>query len=188
MYQLTLTPVFGPTYLTRALLLILTFHHNSDVSSCYDCKLQWTNLLYSCSMTIIICHTARIKQVRSLQFAVITIIMTIIIYPFSALMLLVGRQEGHPVCKKLSGGVLAWLSVWSEVQICIWPSWYHCNSLSLALVKSRLVFTFLVLAHLGSPGKRAVKRVCVCVCMTIIIWWPYGLCCFCKLSRVSLQA
>ena len=43
-------------------------------------------------------------------------------YPFSALTLLVGRQEGHPACKKLSGGVLAWLSVWSEVQTCIWPS------------------------------------------------------------------
>jgi len=26
---------------------------------------------------------------------------------FSALMLLVGQQEGHPACKKLSGGVLA---------------------------------------------------------------------------------
>jgi len=26
----------------------------------------------------------------------------------SALMLLVGRQEGHPACKKLSGEVLAW--------------------------------------------------------------------------------
>ena len=25
-------------------------------------------------------------------------------------------------------------------------------------------FTFLVPAHPGSPGKRAVKRVCVCVC------------------------
>jgi len=37
---------------------------------------------------------------------------------FSALMLLVGRQEGHQACKKLSGGVLAWLSVWSEVQTC----------------------------------------------------------------------
>jgi len=24
-------------------------------------------------------------------------------------------------------------------------------------------FTFLVLAHPGSPGKRAVKRVCVCI-------------------------
>jgi len=27
-------------------------------------------------------------------------------------MLLVGRQEGHPACKKLSGAVLAWLSIW----------------------------------------------------------------------------
>ena len=40
----------------------------------------------------------------------------------STLTLLVGRQEGHPACKKLSGVVLAWLSVWSEVQTCIWPS------------------------------------------------------------------
>ena len=43
-------------------------------------------------------------------------------FAFSALVLLVGRQEGHPACKKLSGGVLAWLSVWSEVQTCIWHS------------------------------------------------------------------
>jgi len=35
---------------------------------------------------------------------------------FSALTLFVGRQEGHPSCKKLSGGVLAWLSVWSEAR------------------------------------------------------------------------
>jgi len=28
---------------------------------------------------------------------------------FIALTLLVGRQEGHPACKKLSGGVLSWL-------------------------------------------------------------------------------
>jgi len=41
---------------------------------------------------------------------------------FSALTLLVRRQEGHPACKKLSGEVLAWLSVWSEVQTCICSS------------------------------------------------------------------
>jgi len=35
-------------------------------------------------------------------------------FSVSALTLLVGRQEGHPDCKKLSGGVLAWLSAWSE--------------------------------------------------------------------------
>jgi len=42
---------------------------------------------------------------------------------FSALTLLVGRQEEHPARKKLSDGVLAWLSVWSVVQMmCIWSS------------------------------------------------------------------
>jgi len=40
-------------------------------------------------------------------------IIVIVIVAFSALTLLVGRQEGHPACKKQSGGVLAWLSVWS---------------------------------------------------------------------------
>jgi len=29
---------------------------------------------------------------------------------YTAFMLLIGRQEGYPACKKLSGGVLAWLS------------------------------------------------------------------------------
>jgi len=38
-------------------------------------------------------------------------LLTIAIGSFSALTLLVGRQEGHAACKKLSGGVLAWLSV-----------------------------------------------------------------------------
>jgi len=63
-------------------------------------------------------------------------------------MLLVGRQEGHLACKKLSGGVLAWLSVWSEMQTCTRPSWCHCHSLS----------------------QRAVKRVCVCVYVFLLHW------------------
>jgi len=46
----------------------------------------------------------------------------LLFHAFSALTLLVGRQEGHPACKKLSGGVLVWLSVRSEVQTCIQPS------------------------------------------------------------------
>ena len=75
-----------------------------------------------------------------------------------------GRKGIRPV-KKQSGGVLAWLSVWSEVQTCIWPSWCHCHSLSLASVKSRLVLAFLVPADPGSLGQWAVKCVCVCVCV-----------------------
>ena len=82
---------------------------------------------------------------------------------FSALTLLVGRQEGHPACKKLSGGVLAWLSVWSEVQTCTWPSWCHCHSLSLASVKSRLVLPFWYRLTRVVLEKGPLNG-CVCVC------------------------
>jgi len=33
--------------------------------------------------------------------------------------------------------------------------------------KIRIGFTFLVPAHPGSPGQRAVKRVCACVCACV---------------------
>jgi len=81
---------------------------------------------------------------------------------FSALTVLVGLQEGHPACKKLSCGVLAWLSVWSEVQthmaqLMPLPLTVSCFS------KVQIGFTFLVLAHPGSPGKGPING-CVCVC------------------------
>ena len=116
---------------------------------------------------------------------------------FSALTLLVGWQEGHPACKKLSGGVLAWLSVWSEVQTCIQPSWCHCHSLSLASVKSRLVLPVWHRLMRVVPDKYQLN-VCVCVyvhacvraCMCISLckaedvvaryYWPSVIClCVC---------
>jgi len=43
--------------------------------------------------------------------------------------------------------------VWGEVQICIWPSWWHCHSLSLCSSKFRLVSpSWFYLAGAGSPG------------------------------------
>ena len=61
------------------------------------------------------------------------------------------RKSIRPV-KKLSDEVLEWFYVWSEMQmICIWSS---CASL-----KSITVFTFLVPAYRGCPGKEAIKRV-----------------------------
>jgi len=82
---------------------------------------------------------------------------------FSALTLLVGWQEGHPACKKLSGGVLAWLSVWNKgadlhmAQLMLLPLTVSCFS------KIHIGFSFLVPAHPGSPGQRAVKWVYVCM-------------------------
>jgi len=58
-------------------------------------------------------YSVQNTSVWNAEAAVIIIIIIIInfICQHSALTLLVGRQEGHPACKKLIGGVLAWLSV-----------------------------------------------------------------------------
>ena len=51
------------------------------------------------------------------------------------------RQEEQTACKKLSDGVLAWLSDWSVVQIiCIWSSWCHCHPIISCFSKSRMVY------------------------------------------------
>ena len=78
-----------------------------------------------------------------------------------------GRKGIRPV-KNLSGGVLAWFSVWSEVQTCIWPSWCHCHSLSLTSVKSRLVLPFWYRLTRVVPEKGPLNG-CVCVCVTLHI-------------------
>jgi len=84
---------------------------------------------------------------------------------FSALMQSVGRQEGHQVCKKLSGGVLAWFSVWSEMQTSYGPANATAtHSLSLASVKSRLVLSSWYRLTRVVPEKGPLN-VCVCVCV-----------------------
>jgi len=41
--------------------------------------------------------------------------------------------------------------------------------------KIQIGFTFLVPAHLGSPGQRAIKRVCVCGwLLKVKLWWGYS--------------
>ena len=64
--------------------------------------------------------------------------------------------------------MLAWLSVLSEVQICIWPSWCHCHSLSLAPVKSRLVLPFWYRLTWVVPEKGPLNG-CVCVCVCVLM-------------------
>jgi len=85
---------------------------------------------------------------------------------FSAL---VGQQEGHPACKTLSGGVLAWLSVWSDVQTCIQSKWCHCHSMSLASVTSKLVLPFLYRLIWVVPEKGPLNE-CVCHGPSWLVW------------------
>ena len=101
----------------------------------------------------------------------IILAIAVALFTFGALMLLVGRQEGHPACKKLSGGVLAWLSVWSEMQSCIWPGWCHCHSLSLASVKSWLVSPFWY-RHTRVVPEKGLLNVCVAVALCCVCLCP----------------
>ena len=78
-----------------------------------------------------------------------------------------GRASGLE--KKLTGGVLAWLSVWSEMQTCIWPSGFHCHSLSLAPVKSRLVLPFWYRLTWVVLDRGPLTDVCVCVCVICLL-------------------
>jgi len=77
----------------------------------------------------------------------------------SALILSVGRQEEHPACKKMSDEVLAWLSVWNEVDELV-DGTATTSSLASLHVKSRMVCTFLVTpAYPGCLEKEAVEWV-----------------------------
>ena len=77
---------------------------------------------------------------------------------------LVRRQEGHPACKtteRWGASVVICLERGADLhmtELMPLPLTVSCFS------KMQIGFAFLVPAHPGSPGQRAVKRVCVCVC------------------------
>ena len=65
--------------------------------------------------------------------------------------------------------MLVWLSVWSKVQTCVWPSWCHCHSPSLASLKSTLVLPFWYRLTLVVPEKGPLN-VCVCVAVAVCVF------------------
>jgi len=118
------------------------------------------------------------QHVSNLQYEVcalsddnsVTIFLPILfLLAFSALTLLVGRQEGHPVCKKTEwwgAGMVLCLERGADLHMAQrmpLPLTVSCFS------KIQIGFAFLVPAHPGSPGKRAVKRVRVCSYMLAVL-------------------
>ena len=90
---------------------------------------------------------------------------------FSALTLLVGRQEGW-----WGAGVVICLELGADLhaaQLMPLPLTISC------FIKIQTGFTFLVPAHPGSPGKRAIKRVCVCVVISFLM-----LCFYCMRGQL----
>ena len=91
-------------------------------------------------------------------------------YAFSALTLLVGRQEGHPARKNLSDEVLAWLSVWSEMQRLAYGPADATASPSSLLQKSQNGLSFGYRPTQAVLEKRPLNDcVCVCVCLCALV-------------------
>jgi len=106
------------TYHLKALDMLIKIYNRKELLS-----KKWDQVMHkhyyrrgnasqqnSASVIILFCNRAMLRDDN--------IVDSGNVIAFGALTLLVGRQEGHPACKKLSGGVLAWLSVRSKVQTC----------------------------------------------------------------------
>jgi len=140
----------------------------------------WERLIASselCAGAVLVCQKLRLclllkefsKSVRMVtnyaalvrEYATnICIIFNWVIFTFGALTLLVGRQEGHPTCKKWGdGGGGHWLV---RMEWCP-AGWSVCLPLLIfpCTIKSRS--SLLAPAHPGGLGKRDVKRLwCLC--------------------------
>ena len=122
--------------------------------------------LLFCRFLLCQCHSVHIPSVGIITLPCSEIVELVgYTIAFSALTLLVGRQKGHPACKKTEWwgfGMVICLERGADLhmaQLMPLSLTFSCFS------KIQIGFTFLVPVHLGSPGKRAVKRLCVRVCV-----------------------
>ena len=111
-------------------------------------------------------HVSSRSGVATLRTVIHLLLTYLLTIAFSALTLLVGRQDGHPACKTewWGAGVVICLVQDADLhmaQLMPLPLTVSCFS------KIQTGFTFLVPSDPGSPGKRVVKRVCVCECVLL---------------------
>jgi len=159
--------------------------HVVCVGRCQSCQQKVCRMIMHCWMNaVMLQQSAPIHGIQSCLFFVCSVLLSstqrtyvlllicLFLYnffispcTFSALTLLVGRQEGHPAYKK------TWaVGYWHGICLERGADLHTAQRMPLPLTvscfsKIQIGFTFLVPAHLGSPGQRAVKWLCVC-------YWP----------------
>jgi len=124
-------------------------------------------LAVTCQVGILFSSLQLISLSTSFRFSVFNMDSTLLLYyglavcsALSALMLLFWRQEGHPACKKTEwwgAGMVICLERGADLhmaQLMPLPLTVSCFS------KIYIGSTFLVPPHPGSPGQRAVRRMC----------------------------
>jgi len=133
--------------------IIVCTNHNSALTTTVVgvLKVCWSSLTQFFLRILVLWHCG-IMTCLLLLYALVA---------FSALTLLVGRQEGHPACKKW-GGWGRWALVSPDK---VAPSRMVSVSASVNLPCTIKTRSFLLApADLSGPGKRAIKR----------LWWWCG--------------
>ena len=118
-------------------------------------------------MDLYACETRSIHMRLTASFSLLLLSVFVLWFSFLELFPSVlwrcwfgGRKGIRPVKNWVVGcwhGYLSWARYRLMAQLMPLPLTVSCFG------KTQIGFTFLVLAHPGSPRKRAVKRVCVCV-------------------------
>ena len=104
-------------------------------------------------------RTVRIREARALLLLLLYYCMPSVLWRCW----LGGRKGIRPVKTEWWGAVVVICLEWGAdlhmAQLMLLPLTVSCFS------EIQIGIAFLVPAHPGSPGKRAIKRVCVCVCV-----------------------
>jgi len=172
-YLLTYILTITETALTSS-GLVARRHPPNDVARVCSASRAAERPDICCSALSTCCHCKHIHNswiLTTLEFTdayFITSVYFFISICHQRLTLLAGRQEEHLACKKLSDEVLAWLSVRNEVQmICIWSSWCHCHLITSCFIKIQIGLAIWAPAYPCYPGKEAVKRMSVCLSVSM---------------------
>ena len=123
---------------------------------------KWKTWWQKSTLVISLCTwNNSVKTTRVIEILLVTVLQLVIIVPSVLWRCWLGGRKGiRPVKTEWWGaGMVICLERGADLhmaQLTPLPLTVSCFS------KIQIGFTFLVPAHLGSPGNRAVKRVCVC--------------------------
>jgi len=98
-------------------LFPLVLHAHSTAGQFVATVLVWSLCLCVCQTVLVICSA--FQYFEYFAFTLLVGHQFLCLQCFDAVGWAAGRASG---LNKLSSGVLAWLSVWSEVQTCVQPS------------------------------------------------------------------
>jgi len=158
-----------PARLSVCLSLLILIHHKVQK---FSSGTGWPGWSRKKGRKKVVCVCDQFTSRASRKLILMGVLCYII--AFSALTCLGFGKSIRPV-KIICDEVLAWLSVWSEVQmICIWLTWFHCHPILSWFFKIQIGFILLCWLIQVVLEKRPLNG-----CLWYSVFWLVMHVCFC---------